>query len=209
MRRLAILLLLLALPLALHATPAGAHAFGQNVPASPLRGGGNLFSVDLLLGDQVGNDSGVLGQARFHNGDKLDYGLQVGFSGTGSGAVLLGGDLRPHLTSASSDMPLEVSADLALGLVLGDNATVVEFVPTIEASHRFPLSGTSQALSPYGGVGINLHHVSVDNAGSDTRTDVVGRLGVEWEAAPKLGVIGEFGFGRDEDNFTLGVNIPF
>src|SRR5689334_22408021 len=103
MRRLAILLLLVAIPLASRVTPAGAHAFGQNIPASPLRGGNNLFSVDLLLGDQVDN-AGVLGQVRFHNGDKLDWGLQLGFSDIGSGAVLLGGDLRPHLTTASSDM---------------------------------------------------------------------------------------------------------
>lgn len=207
MRRLATLLLLLALPLASRVTPAEAHAFGQNIPASPLRGGHNLFSVDLVL-DQ-GDNAGVLGQARFQNGSKLDWGLQVGFQGGGSGALLLGGDLRPHLTSASSDSPLDLAADVGLGLTIGDNATVVQVVPAIEASHRFPLSGTSQALTPYGGLGIDFNHISVDNVGSNTSTDVVGRLGLEWEAAPKLSVVGEFGFGDPANDFILGVNVPF
>jgi len=210
MRRLAIFVLLLALPLASLSlsTTAHANAYGQLIPAAPLRGGNNLFSVDLLLGDRVDN-AGVLGQVRFTSSPRLDWGLQLGFSDIGSGAVLIGGDLRPHLGTASESMPLDSDADVAVGLEIGDNYTFIEVVPAIEASHRFPLSGSSQALTPYGSLGLDVNHVSVDNGGSDTNTDVVGRVGVEWEAAAKLGVVGELGFGTPANDFILGVNVPF
>lgn len=208
MRRLATMMLLAALALGARALPASAHAFGQNIPAAPLRGGNNLFSIDLLLGDQVDN-AGVLGQVRFKSSDKLDWGLQLGFSDAGSGAVLIGGDLRPLLSSSSHDSPLDVAADIPLGLTIGDNYTIIQVVPGLEVSHRFPLSGSSQALSPYGGIGLDINHVSVDNGGSDTNLDVVARFGLEWEAAPKIGVIAEFGVGNHQDNFNLGANVPF
>jgi len=208
MRRLAIPVLLAALVLAARVTPAGAGAYGQLIPAGGLRGGNNLFSLDLLLGDRVDN-AGVLGQVRFKHGDKMDWGVQLGFSDIGSGAVLLGGDLRPHLTSASSDMPLDVAFDAGIGLEIEDHFTTFEAVPAIEASHRFPLNGSSQALTPYGSLGVDINHTSVDNFGSDTHVDVVARLGAEWEAAPKLGVIAELGFGTPANDLILGVNVPF
>jgi hypothetical protein len=151
----------------------------------------------------------VLGQARFTSSPRLDWGLQLGFSDIGSGAVLIGGDLRPHLGTASESMPLDSDADVALGLEIGDNYTLLQVVPAIGASHRFPLSGSSQALTPYGSLGLDINHISVDNGGSHTHTDVVGRVGVEWEAAAKLGVIGELGFGTPANDFILGVNVPF
>jgi len=151
----------------------------------------------------------VLGQARFHSSDKLDWGLQLGFSDIGSGAVLLGGDIRPLISRASDDMPLDVAADVGLGLEIGDNYTLLQVVPSIEASHRFPLSGSSQALSPYGSLGLDINHVSVDNVGSDTNLDLVARFGVEWEAARRLGVIAEFGVGKPANDFILGANVPF
>lgn len=208
MRRLATMMLLAALALGARALPASAHAFGQNIPAGPLRGGNNLFSVDLLLGDQVDN-AGVLGQVRFKSSDQFDWGLQLGFSDAGSGAVLIGGDLRPLITSSTGDMPLDVDADIPLGLTIGDSYTIVQVVPALEVSHRFPLNGTTQALSPYGGIGLDINHVSVDNVGSDTNLDVVARFGLEWEAARKLAVTAEFGVGNHQDDFNLGVNVPF
>jgi hypothetical protein len=208
MRRLAILVLLAALVLAARVTPAGANAYGQLIPAGPLRGGNNLFSLDLLLGDRVDN-AGLLGQARFKHSDKMDWGLQLGFSDIGSGAVMIGGDLRPLLTSSSGDMPLDVSADAAVGLEIGDHFSLFELVPAIEASHRFALSGTSQALTPYGGIGLDINHTSTDLGPDDTNVDVVARLGLEWEVAPKLGVIGELGFGTPANDLILGVNVPF
>jgi hypothetical protein len=82
-------------------------------------------------------------------------------------------------------------------------------VPAIEASHRFPLNGTSQALSPYGSLGLDITHISVDNGGSASKAYVVARFGLEWEAAPKIGLIAEFGVGKPANDFILGANIPF
>lgn len=205
MRRLALLTILLC---AVFAHTASASAFGQLIPASPLLGGNNEFGVYLLLGDRVDN-LGILGQARFSSSPKLDWGLQVGFSDIGSGAVLLGGDLRPILHHANDNFPLDLAFDAGLGLTIGDNVTILQLVPAIEGSHRFGLEGSSGALTPYMSIGIDVHHISVDNGLSDTKSDLIARFGLEWEASQKFGVIGEFAVGDLANDFVLGVNVPF
>ena len=206
MRRLALLTILLSS--ALFARTASAGAYGQLIPASPLMGGNNQFGVYLLLGDQVDN-AGVLGQVRFSSSPRLDWGLQVGFSDGGSGAVLLGGDLRPILHRANDNFPLDLAFDAGLGLTIGDNVTVVQMVPAIEGSHRFALEGSSGALTPYMSIGLDIHHISLDNGPDNTNSDLVARFGLEWEATAKLGVMGEFGVGDPANDFILGLNIPF
>ena len=206
MRRLAILTVLLC---ALGARSASANPFGQLIPASPLMGGNNLFGVHLLLGDRAG-DVGVLGQVRFASSPKFDWGLQLGFTdGNGDGAIMLGGDVRPILHTANDDFPLDLAFDGGLGLSIADNSTVIEFVPAIEASHRFDLSGSSGGLTPYMSLGLDVNHASVDNGPDDTNWDFVARLGLEWEAAKKLGIMAEFGVGDPAMDFILGVNVPF
>ena len=211
MRRLAILTVLLC---ALGARSASANPFGQLIPASPLMGGNNLFGVHLLLGDRAG-DVGMLGQVRFASSPKFDWGLQLGFTdGNGDGAVMLGGDVRPILHTANGDFPLDLAFDGGLGLSIADNYTLIEFVPAIEASHRFDLSGSSGGLTPYMSLGLDVNHISYDNtannnAGDQTNWDLVARLGLEWEAAKKLGIMGEFGVGDPAMDFILGVNVPF
>lgn len=206
MRRLAILTVLLC---ALAARSASANAFGQLIPASPLMGGNNLFGAHLLLGDRAG-DVGVLGQVRFASSPKFDWGLQLGFTdGNGDGAVMLGGDVRPVLHTANSDFPLDLAFDGGLGLSIANNTTMIEVVPAIEGSHRFDLSGSSGGLTPYMSIGLDVNHISIDNANDQTNWDFVARLGLEWEAAKKLGIQAEFGIGDPAQDFILGVNVPF
>jgi len=206
MRRLAILTVLLC---ALGARSASANAFGQLIPASPLMGGNNLFGVHMLFGSRA-DDIGVLGQVRFASSPKFDWGLQLGFTdGSGDGAIMLGGDVRPILRTANDDFPLDLAFDGGLGLSIADKSTVIEFVPAIEASHRFDLSGSSGGLTPYMSLGLDVNHVSIDNADDRTNWDFVARLGLEWEAAKKLGIQAEFGVGDPAMDFILGVNVPF
>lgn len=206
MRRLAILVLLLS---AVFTQTARANAFGQFIPASPLRGGGNLFGVYLLFGDRVGDDLGVLGQVRFSSGPKFDWGLQFGFAASDPSAILIGGDIRPILHAADDGFPLDLAFDAGVGLSIADNITVIEFVPAIEGSHHFELDGTSSSLTPYMSIGLDINHVSIDGGGNDTDTDLVARFGLEWEASRKIGIIGEFGVGDPATDFILGVNVPF
>ena len=131
MRRLAILVLLLS---AVFTQSARANAFGQFIPASPLRGGDNLFGVYLLFGDRVGDDLGVLGQVRLSSGPKFDWGLQFGFAGSNPSAILIGGDIRPILHAADDNFPLDLAFDAGVGLSIADNITIIEFVPAIEGS---------------------------------------------------------------------------
>jgi hypothetical protein len=206
MRRLAILTVLLC---AIGARTASANAFGQLIPASPLRGGSNMFGVHLLLGDRAG-DVGVLGQVRFSSSPKFDWGLQLGFTdGNGNGNVMLGGDVRPILHASNDDLPLDLAFDGGLGLSIADGYTLLEIVPAIEASHQFNLSGSSGSISPYLSLGMDVNHTSVDNGGDDTSWDFVARFGAEWEAAKKLGLQVEFGVGDPAQDVILGVNVPF
>jgi hypothetical protein len=188
---------------------ASANAFGQFIPASPLRGGNNEFGGYLLFGDRVSDDVGLLGQVRFSSSPKLDWGLQVGFAGGDETSVLLGGDLRPIIHAADPDLPLDLAFDIGLGLSIADHYTLIEVVPAIEGSHQFDLEGSSSSLTPYMSVGIDINHFSVEDGGDDTDTDIVARFGLEWEASHKLGVMAEFGVGDLANDFILGVNVPF
>jgi hypothetical protein len=206
MRRLAILTVLLC---ALFARSASANAFGQMIPANPLMGGNNLFGVYMLLGDRAG-DVGIMGQVRFSSSPKFDWGLQLGFAdGSGSSPVMLGGDIRPILHQANDDFPIDLAFDGGLGLTIADGYTTFEFVPSIEGSHHFDLSGGGGALTPYMSVAIDVNHTSVDGGSDDTNSDFVARLGLEWEATQKLAVMAEFGVGDPANDFILGVNVPF
>jgi len=206
MRRLAMMAVLLSM---VSAGAASANAFGQFIPASPLRGGDNMFGGYLLLGDRVGDDVGLLGQVRFSSSPKFDWGLQFGFAGGDETAVLIGGDIRPILHAADPDFPLDLAFDAGLGLSIADHYTLIEIVPAIEGSHRFDLEGSSSSLTPYMSVGLDINHFSVEDGGDDTDTDVVARFGLEWEATRKLGVMAEFGVGDLANDFILGVNVPF
>lgn len=202
MRRLAVLAVLLC---AVTAGSARANTFGQHIPASPLRGGNNEFGVYLLLD----NETGLLGQVRFSSSPKLDWGLQGGFVGGSDTEILLGGDIRPILHAADDEFPVDVAFDAGIGLGIADHVTLLRILPSIEGSHRFPLSGSDGALTPYMSVGLGINHVSVDGGGDNTDTNVNARFGLEWEATRKIGVIGEFGAGDGTTDFTLGVNVPF
>ena len=206
MRRLAMLTLLLSI---VSAGAASANAFGQFIPASPLRGGDNMFGGYLLFGDRVGDDVGLLGQVRFSSSPKFDWGLQLGFAGGEETAVLIGGDIRPNLHASNEDLPLDIAFDLGLGLSIADHVTILEIVPAIEASHTFDLEGSSSSLSPYMSVGIDINHVSVEDFDDDTDTDIVARFGLEWAATRKLAIMAELGVGDPANDFILGVNVPF
>ena len=206
MRRLAMLALLLSM---VSAGAASANAFGQFIPANPLRGGDNMFGGYLLFGDRVGDDVGLLGQVRFSSSPKFDWGLQAGFAGGNETAVLLGGDIRPILHAADPDFPLDLAFDVGLGLSIADHFTILEVVPAIEGSHHFELEGSSSALTPYMSIGLDINHTSVEDFDDDTETDIVARFGLEWEATRKLGIMAELGVGDPANDFILGVNVPF
>ncbi len=210
MKRLAIVLA----SLCVFAAPAGAQVFGQLHPAHPIRNNDNLWGAYLLLGDRVG-DVGVLGQVRFSSSPKLDWGLQFGFAdGDGGDAIMLGGDIRPSLKAADEEFPIDLAFDGAVGLTIGDNATLLELQPALLYSHRFPLD-SGGAISPYGSLGIDFQHLSVDFDGpgnddfDDTDTDFIARFGMEWEATRTFSVIGEFGVGGGRDVFATGINVLF
>jgi hypothetical protein len=202
MRRLAMLVLLLS---TVFVQSASANAFGQLIPASPLRGGNNMFGIYLLLNDDVG----VLGQVRFGSGESFDWGLQAGFAGGDNTAVLLGGDIRPIIHHADDEFPLDVAFDAGIGLGIADDYTTLQIVPALEASHRFDLSGSSSSLTPYMSLGLGINHISVDGGGDDTDTDLVARFGLEWGATEKLGIMAEFGVGDGTSDVILGANIGF
>jgi hypothetical protein len=205
--------LLLTAVVALWAAPAGAQVFGQFTPAHPIVGGDKLFGAYLQLPD--GGDLGLLGQLRFQSSQKVNWGLQAGFidSDPGDAAFEVGGDFRIGIHTADDDFPIDLAFDGALGLTIADEATLLELGPQLHYSHRFPLEGSSGALTPYGSLFLDINHFSFDNDfpgedDSDTDVDLVGRFGLEWEATRKLHLMGELEFGRGT-NFSTGINVPF
>jgi hypothetical protein len=207
----AVLAVLFVAALSLTAAPAGAQVFGQFVPAGPRPDNASMLGAYLLLGDRA-DDVGLLGQWRMQPSAKFGWGLQFGFAdGSGDGSVLIGGDVMPQIRAATSDFPLDLAFNGAIGLSISDAATLFEFQPALLFSHRFPLSGSSGSIAPYGSVGIDIEHVSFDSPGNnddDTDVDVIARFGAEWMATSKFGIIGEFGVGNGTV-FNTGVNVSF
>ena len=70
-------------------------------------------------------------------------------------------------------------------------------------------SVSSSSLTPYMSIGLDINHVSIEDAGDDTETDIVARFGLEWEATRKFAIMGELGVGDPANDFILGVNVPF
>ncbi len=199
------------------AVPASAQVFGQFTPAHPLAGGDKLFGGYLQFGDRA--DVGILGQVRFSSGSSTDWGLQLGFADNdpGDGALEVGGDVSFGVHRADSEFPIDLAIDVAAGLTIVDNFTLLEIGPQLQYSHRFPLENSSGALTPYGSLFLDINHASFDDDdfpgnndvdNDDTELDLVARFGLEWEATRKVQPIFEFEVGRGP-NFSLGVNVPF
>ena len=98
---------------------------------------------------------------------------------------MVGGQYARMLTQARADMPLDIL--LAAGLFgrFGNDFTSVGVPVGVSVGHRFPLTGTSMAVTPYVHPRVSLDYVSFADE-NDTEVNITFDVGGSLELTPQL-----------------------
>jgi hypothetical protein len=115
----------------------------------------------------------------------LDLGLADPDSDVLETFFMVGGQYARMLTQARADMPLDIL--LAAGLFgrFGNDITSVGVPVGVSVGHRFPLTGTSMAVTPYIHPRVSLDYVSFADE-SDTEVNITFDVGGNLELTPQL-----------------------
>jgi hypothetical protein len=115
----------------------------------------------------------------------LDLGLADPDSDLLDTFFMVGGQYARMLTQARADMPLDIL--LAVGLFgrFGNDITSVGLPVGVSVGHRFPLTGTSMAVTPYVHPRVSLDYVSIADA-NDTEVNITFDVGGNLELTPQL-----------------------
>jgi hypothetical protein len=98
---------------------------------------------------------------------------------------MIGGQYARALTQARADMPLDILFTAGLFTQFGNDVTFLSVPVGVSVGHRFPLTGTSMAITPYVHPRVALEYVSVgDN--NDTDMNITFDLGGSLELTPQL-----------------------
>jgi hypothetical protein len=197
--------------LAAWAGPAFPQNFGQFTSAKPIEPGTHLFGGYITAADEA---LGMLAQLRLSFMPKVDFGFQGGMSrldieGDDRTTVRLGTDLKVGLLDVSSGSPVDFSLGGALGVLTGDDITVLSLGPSLAASRSFPAGNAN--LIPYAGLYLRFSSVDV-GAQSDSDFDLAFRLGADLRISPDFGFIAEFQANEDSGGdfgFATGLNVAF
>ena len=98
---------------------------------------------------------------------------------------MVGGQYARMLTQARADMPLDIL--LATGLFgrFGNDITSIGVPVGVSVGHRFPLTGTSMAVTPYIHPRVSLDYVSIADE-SETEVNITFDVGGNLELTPQL-----------------------
>jgi hypothetical protein len=98
---------------------------------------------------------------------------------------MVGGQYARMLTQARADMPLDIL--LATGLFgrFGNDITSIGVPVGVSVGHRFPLTGTSMAVTPYVHPRVSLDYISIDDE-SETEVNITFDVGGNLELTPQL-----------------------
>jgi len=83
--------------------------------------------------------------------------------------LLLGGQYARELTRARPDMPLDFLFTAGLYGMFGNDLTFVSIPVGVSLGHRFPIEGTSMAITPFAHPRLSLDYAS---ANDDSETDL-------------------------------------
>jgi hypothetical protein len=100
---------------------------------------------------------------------------------------MVGGQYARVLTQARADMPLDLLLTAGLFGQFGNDITSVGIPVGVSVGHRFPLTGTAMAVTPYIHPRISLDYVSVADQ-SDTEVNITFDIGGSLEITPQLGL---------------------
>lgn len=98
---------------------------------------------------------------------------------------MVGGQYARMLTQARADMPLDILLAAGLFGQFGNDITSLGLPVGVSVGHRFPLTGTSMAITPYIHPRVSLDYVSV-NSESDTELNITFDIGGNLELTPQL-----------------------
>ena len=98
---------------------------------------------------------------------------------------MAGGQYARMLTQARADMPLDMLLTVGIFGQFGNDITSIGVPVGVSVGHRFPLTGTSMAVTPYIHPRVSLDYVSVGDE-SDTEVNIVFDIGGNLELTPQL-----------------------
>jgi hypothetical protein len=116
---------------------------------------------------------------------------------------MVGGQYASVLTQSRADMPLDILFTAGLFTQFGNDLTFLSVPVGVSVGHRFPLTGTSMAITPYVHPRISLDYGKFGGE-SDTEVNITFDLGGNLELTPQLALrvsamLGGDGFLGDSD----------
>jgi len=193
---------------------AHAQAFGQFTGAEVLPVNGRMFGAYVHASENV---VGLMSQLRLSFYPGMDFGFQGGmarqyFSGGDRTTIRLGADLKFNVHPPSDSLPFAIAAGANVGVETGDDFSLLSLGPSVVASRRFGVGGSSSVM-PYVGLGLSFKRIDVGPT-DDTDVSLPVRLGGEFQIAPQLRLLLELQLNLADsvnDNVSIvgGVNLPF
>jgi hypothetical protein len=117
---------------------------------------------------------------------------------------MVGGQYARMLTQARADMPLDLLLTAGLFGQFGNDITSIGVPVGVSVGHRFPLTGTSMAITPHIHPRVSLDYFSVNDE-SDTELNITFDVGGNLEMTPQLALRLTAMFGNDADAFGLSL----
>src|SRR5687767_12294965 len=173
-----------AMLLAVVGTPALAQSFYPSFQQP--RVVSREFNFAIADGDDL---TPLVFQWREGTGPGTQLSLDVGLADPDVGGLdtffMVGGQYAHMLTQARADMPLDIL--LAAGLFgrFGNDITSIGVPVGVSIGHRFRLTGTSMAVTPYVHPRVSLDYVSINDA-SETDVNITFDVGGNLEITPQL-----------------------
>ena len=118
---------------------------------------------------------------------------------------MVGGQYARMLTTARADMPLDILLAAGLFGQFGNDITSVGVPVGVSVGHRFPLTGTSMAITPYIHPRVSLDYASFADE-SDTEVNITFDVGGNLELTPQLALRVSALFG---DNDVVGLSLAW
>jgi hypothetical protein len=98
---------------------------------------------------------------------------------------MAGGQYARMITQARADMPLDILLAVGIFGQFGNDVTSIGVPVGVSVGHRFPLTGTSMAVTPYIHPRVSLDYVSFADE-SDTEVNITFDIGGNLELTPQL-----------------------
>jgi hypothetical protein len=125
--------------------------------------------------------------------------------------IMLGGQYGRMITQSRADMPLDIMFTVGVFTQFGNDLTFFSIPVGASIGHRFPLSGTSMAITPYIHPRVGFEYASA-NDDSETDLHITFDLGGNLELTPQLALrvstmLGGEGLLGDSD--AIGISLAW